>query len=257
MPIVDLGESDPELVALVREAEDSEVEGGLVVAGRGRRGKRAEYRCAGCGYGIVVYGQPPSCPMCREPRWEHVEWRPFSQLLDFPLAPAASNGTSLGAVQRGAPIASGQWVAGVFRRWRRGGARQSRRYGPFDPRYRPTHRSARKRPDSAEMVMAEDEGLAVVDAPTAPKGFLLALRLPGYRWNKQSEDGRWLVSVQLVDPESLPALLNVVRQWLRREQIEATQVCVGTQTHRLPARGSAAAARERAVGAKQDTRASR
>jgi len=84
MLIVELRESDPELVALVREAEDSEV-----AAGGGRKGKRAEYYCAGCGYGIVVYGQPPSCPMCREPRWEHVEWRPFSQLLDFPLAELA------------------------------------------------------------------------------------------------------------------------------------------------------------------------
>ena len=91
MSIVDLGESDPELVALVRQAEDSAVEGGMVAAGRGRKGKRAEYRCAGCGYGIIVYGQPPSCPMCREPRWEHVESRPFSQLLDFPSAPAASD----------------------------------------------------------------------------------------------------------------------------------------------------------------------
>jgi hypothetical protein len=83
--IVELRESDPELVALVREAEDSEVEGGIVAAGQGRKGKRAEYRCAACGYGIIVYGQPPSCPMCSEPRWEHVEWRPFSQLLDFPF----------------------------------------------------------------------------------------------------------------------------------------------------------------------------
>jgi hypothetical protein len=91
MPSVELRESDPTLVALVRAAEDLAVEGGLVVAGRGRRGKRAEYRCASCGYGIIVYGQPPSCPMCREPRWEHVESRPFSQLLDFPLAPAASD----------------------------------------------------------------------------------------------------------------------------------------------------------------------
>jgi hypothetical protein len=74
--IVELRERDPELVALVREAEDSEV-----AAGGGRRGKRAEYQCAACGYGIVVYGQPPSCPMCGEARWEHVEWRPFSQLL--------------------------------------------------------------------------------------------------------------------------------------------------------------------------------
>ena len=33
------------------------------------------------GYGIVVYEQSPSCPMCRETRREQVEWRPFS-LLD-------------------------------------------------------------------------------------------------------------------------------------------------------------------------------
>jgi hypothetical protein len=88
---VELPEGNAELVALVRAAEYSEVEGGMVAARRGRKGKRAEYRCAACGYGIIVYGQPPSCPMCREPRWEHVEWRPFSQLLDFPLAPAASD----------------------------------------------------------------------------------------------------------------------------------------------------------------------
>jgi rubrerythrin len=65
MLIFDLRESDPELRA-------------LVAAGRSTKGKRAEYRCASCGYGIIVYGQPPSCPLCREPRWEHVEWRPFS-----------------------------------------------------------------------------------------------------------------------------------------------------------------------------------
>jgi rubrerythrin len=80
MLIVEPREGDPELVALVREAEDSEVEGGMVAVGRGRKGKRAEYRCTVCGYGIVVYGQAPSCPMCSEARWEHVEWRPFSHL---------------------------------------------------------------------------------------------------------------------------------------------------------------------------------
>jgi len=84
MSIVELRESDRKLVALVREAEDAEV-------AAGRPGRRAEYYCAACGYGIVVYGQPPSCLMCREARWEHFEWRPFSQLLDFPLAPAASD----------------------------------------------------------------------------------------------------------------------------------------------------------------------
>ena len=69
MSIVELRESDPELVAPVRQAGGSEV-------AAGRKGKRAEYRCAACGYGIVVYGRPPGCPMCREARWEHVEWRP-------------------------------------------------------------------------------------------------------------------------------------------------------------------------------------
>jgi hypothetical protein len=68
MLIVEPREGDPELVALA--------------AGRGRKGKRAEYRCTACGYGIVVYERPPSCLMCGEARWEHVEWRPFSQLLD-------------------------------------------------------------------------------------------------------------------------------------------------------------------------------
>ena len=90
MLIVELSEGDPERVALVREAEDSKVEGGMVAAGRGRKGKRAEYRCATCGYGIVVYRQAPSCPMCREARWEHVEWRPFSQLLDDVALPSGS-----------------------------------------------------------------------------------------------------------------------------------------------------------------------
>ncbi len=78
MSIVELREGDPKLLALVREAEDSEVDGGMLAVGGGRKGKRAEYRCAACGYGIVIYGRPPGCPMCREARWEHVDWRPFS-----------------------------------------------------------------------------------------------------------------------------------------------------------------------------------
>ena len=84
--IVELRKGDPKLVALVREAEDSEVERGMVAAGGGRKGKRDEYRCAACGYGIVVYGRPPGCPMCSEARWEHVEWRPFSQLDELALS---------------------------------------------------------------------------------------------------------------------------------------------------------------------------
>ena len=89
LSIVERLERDPKPVALVREAGDAEL-----AAGGGRKGKRAEYQCAACGYGIVVFGQPPSCPLCSEARWEHVEWRPFSQLPDFPLAPAASDVSS-------------------------------------------------------------------------------------------------------------------------------------------------------------------
>jgi len=66
-------ESAPAPAALIDE--------GVVAAGPGRKGVRTQYRCTVCGYGIVVYGQSPSCPMCCETRWEHVEWRPFS-LLD-------------------------------------------------------------------------------------------------------------------------------------------------------------------------------
>ena len=85
MSIVELPESDPELVALVREAGDSEV-------AAGRKGKRTEYRCAACGYRIVVYGRPPGCPMCSEARWEHVEWRPSPQLFDDLALPFGTQG---------------------------------------------------------------------------------------------------------------------------------------------------------------------
>jgi hypothetical protein len=92
MLIIEPRERDPELVASVRQAEDSELERGMVAVGGGRKGKRAEYRCTVCGYGIVVYGQAPSCPMCSEARWEHVEWRPFSQLLeDVALPPGTGS----------------------------------------------------------------------------------------------------------------------------------------------------------------------
>ena len=64
---VALIDGDRILSVELREAEDAAVEGGMVVAGGGRKGKRAEYRCAACGYGIVVYGHAPSCPMSDEP----------------------------------------------------------------------------------------------------------------------------------------------------------------------------------------------
>lgn len=49
------------------------------------RGPAREFRCAACGYGIVVKGPPPRCPMCHESAWEHLPWRPFSGLLNEAL----------------------------------------------------------------------------------------------------------------------------------------------------------------------------
>jgi len=106
MLIVEPREGDPELVALGREADDSEVERGMVAAGGGRKGKRAEYRCTACGYGIVVYEQPPSCLLCGEARWEHVEWRPFfSQLLDHLALPVGTRSQRRHAHAPSPPIA--------------------------------------------------------------------------------------------------------------------------------------------------------
>jgi hypothetical protein len=74
--IVEPRERDPELAALVREAKDSEIAGG------GRKGKRAEYHCAACGYGIVVYGQPPSCRCVARHAGSMLSGGPSPSLLD-------------------------------------------------------------------------------------------------------------------------------------------------------------------------------
>jgi hypothetical protein len=104
-----LSDGDPLLIVELRETEYSAVAGGMVAVGGDRKGKRDEYRCAGCGYGIVVYGPTRSCPMCGETRWEHVAWRPFSQLLDSPFAELGRwDGPRLSRPGQGVPIASGQ-----------------------------------------------------------------------------------------------------------------------------------------------------
>jgi len=33
---------------------------------------RVDLRCRGCGYGIVVAGEPPTCPLCRAHDWEPI-----------------------------------------------------------------------------------------------------------------------------------------------------------------------------------------
>jgi hypothetical protein len=34
-----------------------------------------DFRCSGCGYGIVSRGVLPTCPMCRGAAWEESPWR--------------------------------------------------------------------------------------------------------------------------------------------------------------------------------------
>jgi hypothetical protein len=40
-------------------------------------------RCARCGYGAVLKGTSPPCPMCRDTAWEPDVWRPLRHLHDF------------------------------------------------------------------------------------------------------------------------------------------------------------------------------
>jgi len=39
-----------------------------------------DYRCAECGYGIVVFATLPTCPMCRGEAWVPQPWSPFTRL---------------------------------------------------------------------------------------------------------------------------------------------------------------------------------
>ena len=41
---------------------------------------RAEHRCAGCGYGIIVSDPLPVCPMCQTSTWDAVGREPFARL---------------------------------------------------------------------------------------------------------------------------------------------------------------------------------
>ena len=42
---------------------------------------KGEFRCAECGYGITVYRELPTCPMCACETWEAVTWGPFGRAL--------------------------------------------------------------------------------------------------------------------------------------------------------------------------------
>ncbi|MBX5474731.1 MAG: hypothetical protein IRZ20_06910 [Thermoleophilia bacterium] len=38
-----------------------------------------EFRCAECGYGVIVQRELPACPMCGGTRWEQSAWSPFTR----------------------------------------------------------------------------------------------------------------------------------------------------------------------------------
>jgi lipopolysaccharide biosynthesis regulator YciM len=49
---------------------------GRLVAGARAKG---EYRCTDCGYGVTVYRELPTCPMCRSETWEQADWIPLGR----------------------------------------------------------------------------------------------------------------------------------------------------------------------------------
>ena len=38
---------------------------------------KGSFRCSDCGYGVVVTGALPPCPMCGGGVWEEAPWSPF------------------------------------------------------------------------------------------------------------------------------------------------------------------------------------
>jgi rubrerythrin len=40
-----------------------------------------EFRCAECGYGVIVHRGLPPCPMCGGETWRQAPWSPFSRAV--------------------------------------------------------------------------------------------------------------------------------------------------------------------------------
>ena len=38
-----------------------------------------EFRCSGCGYGVMIGATLPHCPMCGGQAWERGPWAPFAR----------------------------------------------------------------------------------------------------------------------------------------------------------------------------------
>jgi rubrerythrin len=44
---------------------------------------KGEFHCAECGYGVTIYTQLPTCPMCSSESWEQTAWSPFARATAF------------------------------------------------------------------------------------------------------------------------------------------------------------------------------
>jgi hypothetical protein len=52
---------------------------------------RSDYRCAGCGYGVVVMFDLPSvCPMCGGSSWDRAPGQPLSAAVETFAAPSST-----------------------------------------------------------------------------------------------------------------------------------------------------------------------
>jgi hypothetical protein len=60
-----------------REQLPAEVEGDYVAFLQAGDAAKGAFRCAECGYGVVVTAGLPTCPMCGSVSWERSEWSPF------------------------------------------------------------------------------------------------------------------------------------------------------------------------------------
>ena len=43
---------------------------------------KGEYRCSDCWYGVTIYRELPTCPMCGGESWEQLDWSPFTARVE-------------------------------------------------------------------------------------------------------------------------------------------------------------------------------
>jgi rubrerythrin len=65
---------------VIEEREADELDGDYVAFLETGESAKGSFRCADCGYGVVVTGALPPCPMCGAAAvWESAPWSPFGR----------------------------------------------------------------------------------------------------------------------------------------------------------------------------------